>query len=940
MPRVNLKTYVQDITTLIANEARDEAIGHCKHILETFPKHLQTYRLLGQALFEREQFSAAIDVFRRILAAIPDDRDAHLYLCEIYAREQNYDAAIFHLERVWEQTPEDPDLQEELKNLYAKRDGEAPATLQLTAPALARRYFNGRLYAEAAAELFALLERYPDRHDLRGLLAQALWRDDRPEEATEVALELLSVLPDHLVANRIMAELWLLMERPSDARPFIHRLQALDPYLAWQVVYGEGVPVPENAFMLERLDWRAKSAALALDVSGIGEVFSSLDSIDSISLSESSAPAFESPAKPSGGRLTQRRTEPLPDWLADETPSAPAFVMPDWSDFEAQTAQEELPDWLADEPAAPSADVPHWLTDDEPLTPMPQSSWQVEQPAAASDELPDWLEDESPVESPANDAPLDAMAWLMTGPLTPSEQPTAEETFDFETLTASPPAQPESAALDEEFDFSMFEMSSAPEQPVVPSEAAVSEAESAFDLDWLGESPEQPVAPSEAVAEESDATFDLDWLSASPEQSVAQSEAAVSEAESAFDLDWLSESPEQPVVPSEAAVSEAESAFDLDWLSESPEQPVVPSEAAVSEAESAFDLDWLSESPEQPVAPSEAAVSEAESAFDLDWLSEATEQSVAPSEVVAEEPPIGLDWMIDDFEVSEQPLASESVAPHLQTDELAAIEADPLGWMSDFGLSAVPEPESPQVALDEADLAELEAQIAATGDLEMSGTPQGVAQIVESSVDASSVADVHSPDSIILEDEWLAAFEPESVAPPAPMPPYVPEPVSPPPAEPVVEGDDWLAVDDSLFSDAESPDWLTESGRLIDETATSEAERSFDALLEQARRAANVPRSVGDTGVLSPDSLPDWLSAFDENAPPVSEATQPSAETFDFSAEALFSQSAEPLATSSDLPDTTQAQPSRAEEGAEDESLTFTFRKPPPWKRRASGKTE
>ncbi|MFQ3536930.1 MAG: tetratricopeptide repeat protein, partial [Aggregatilineales bacterium] len=520
MPRINLRTYLQDVSTLIANGARDEAIGHCKHILETFPKHLQTYRLLGQALFEREQHAAAIDVFRRILAAVPDDRDAHLYLCEIYTGEQNYDAAIFHLERVWEQAPEDPDIQDELKKLYAKRDGEAPPTLQLTAPALARRYFNGKLYAEAAAELYNLLERYPERHDLRGLLAQTLWLDDRPEEATEVAVQLLEILPDHLIANRIMAELWLLMERPSDARPFIYRLQALDPHLAWQIVRGEGVPVPETAFMLERLDWRAKSAALALDVSGIGEVFSSLDAIN---LSESSAPTFEQPAKPLGGRLAQRQTDSLPDWLADQAPAQPTFVMPDWSEFEAETSQEDVPDWLADEPAAPSAVVPDWLADEALPSDAPQPDWLIDEPATPSAVLPDWLDDSAPAATPADAAPLDAMSWLMTGPLTPPDAPPAEETFDFEALAARGSTQPEPAAQDTAFDFSMFEAGGAPEASTEAAEP-VDAAESAFDLDWLGSAPEVS-APAAEPADAAESAFDLDWLGSAPEVSAPSAES-------------------------------------------------------------------------------------------------------------------------------------------------------------------------------------------------------------------------------------------------------------------------------------------------------------------------------------------------------------------------------------------------------------------------------
>ncbi|PJF36808.1 MAG: hypothetical protein CUN49_03625, partial [Candidatus Thermofonsia Clade 1 bacterium] len=541
---------MQDVSTLLANEARDEAIGHCKHILETFPKHLQTYRLLGQALFERGQLADAIDVFRRILAAVPDDRDAHLYLCEIYTGEQNYNAAAFHLERVWELAPEDPDIQDELKKLYAKRDGEAPPVLQLTAPVLARRYFNGKLYAEAAAELYALLERYPERHDLRGLLAQTLWLDDRPEEATEVALQLLKALPDHLIANRIMAELWLLMQRPSDARPFVHRLQALDPYLAWQIVHGEAVPVPENAFLLDRLDWRAKSASLALDVSGIGDVFSSLDSI---SLSESSAPAFETSAKPSSGRLLQRQTDTLPDWLEDEPSAKPAFVMPDWSELE--TAQEDLPDWLADEqpvassaaawsaPSAAQEDLPDWLADEQPVT-SSAAAWSA--PSTAQEDLPDWLADEQPVASSAaawsapSTAQEDLPDWLADEQLI--VEPSAEETFDFETLAASAPS--ETAQVDAEFDFAAIQ-AGAPDLTALqateagaslsePAESAVSE----LDLDWLSAAPDLSAAQADESASEpaesAVSELDLDWLSAAPDLSAAQADEAPSEpAESA-----------------------------------------------------------------------------------------------------------------------------------------------------------------------------------------------------------------------------------------------------------------------------------------------------------------------------------------------------------------------------------------------------------------------
>ncbi|MCE7948807.1 MAG: tetratricopeptide repeat protein, partial [Chloroflexi bacterium CFX4] len=511
MPRITLNTYLQEVEALIDREARDEAIGHCKHILESFPKHLKTYQLLGKALYERSLTTDAADVFKRILAAVPDDREAHLYLCEIYS-ETDPNASIFHLERVWEHSPEDAAIQDELRKLYAKRDGEAPLAIQMTTPALARRYFNGRLYAEAAAELEKLLERFPERHDLRGLLAQTLWADDRPDEATEVALQVLAELPDHLEANRIMATLWLLMQRPSDARPFVNRLQALDPYMAWKVVYGEDVRVPENAFLLDRLDWRAKSAALALDVSGMGEVFSSLDAL---TLSDSSLPDYTSSPKPATGRLAQaaRQSAPqsdLPDWL-DDAPQAATFAMPDWSEDYPEQA-EDVPDWLADDvpTARPAAAAADWLADDDFAADIPQAEWLIDDipDSAPAADLPDWLSDApQPAASAPADDPLDAMAWLMTGTLTQSadERPQAASgtdfaaDFDFESLaaTSSAPAAESATSLESDFDFGMFDAAGAPDlsaesadvAPVTDLPAAEGE-DSAFSLDWLSGAPD------------------------------------------------------------------------------------------------------------------------------------------------------------------------------------------------------------------------------------------------------------------------------------------------------------------------------------------------------------------------------------------------------------------------------------------------------------------
>jgi hypothetical protein len=283
-------------------------------------------------------------------------------------------------------------------------------------------------------------------------------------------------------------------------------------------------------------------------------------------------------------------------------------------------------------------------------------------------------------------------------------------------------------------------------------------------------------------------------------------------------------------------------------------------------------------------------------------------------------------------------------------------------------------------------LAELEAQIAATGNLVTSeeqpesGVPRSVAQIADALSAAAALeqlseyapsAPAPSPDAVVLEDEWLLAFEPESAA----LPPLAPS----------AEAEDWLETGDVLVEDAEAPEWLIEAERPAGETASlaAEADQAFDRLLEQARRAANAPRPTGDTGVLSPDSLPDWLAALAEppemtqladvlasdttqSAEPVTppEALAESADetwladifakraatadseatledfTPDWLAAPAEPAAEPPLAASSVSADTTQAQPSDAQADADDEPLTFTFRKPPAWKRKRFGNVE
>jgi tetratricopeptide (TPR) repeat protein len=64
MAKVSLRIYNREIERLVEQGQTDEAIAHCRHILKTFPKHLETYRLLGKAYLEARRYGEAVDIFR------------------------------------------------------------------------------------------------------------------------------------------------------------------------------------------------------------------------------------------------------------------------------------------------------------------------------------------------------------------------------------------------------------------------------------------------------------------------------------------------------------------------------------------------------------------------------------------------------------------------------------------------------------------------------------------------------------------------------------------------------------------------------------------------------------------------------------------------------------------------------------------------------------
>ena len=97
MSKIALRIYNTEINDMIDQEQVDVAIAHCLHVLNTYPKYVETYRLLGKAYLEAKQFENAADVFQRVLSSHPDDFVANVGMSVVGESNEDYDSAELSL---------------------------------------------------------------------------------------------------------------------------------------------------------------------------------------------------------------------------------------------------------------------------------------------------------------------------------------------------------------------------------------------------------------------------------------------------------------------------------------------------------------------------------------------------------------------------------------------------------------------------------------------------------------------------------------------------------------------------------------------------------------------------------------------------------------------------------------------------------------------------
>ncbi len=598
MQEITLSQYSAEIERLLQDEAYDEAIAHCMHILKRYPKYQRAYRLLGQAYLEKGQDEAAMDLFARALSADPEDFLPRIGLSVIYERRGQIAEAAWQMERAYELLPYNEFIREELAKLYARRDGAPPEFLPLTRGALARLYARGHLYAAAIAELESLLQEAPQRADLRVLYLEVLWRDGRRLEAARVAQSLLQELPYCLKANLILGEFWMASGREAEARELFRRAAAVDPELTLVPdLLGPTASIQPAEVRIEHLIYVPPTPAYARPAVEEGEIPEWLQALG-LPLGEEvpTAPAAEE--APAALEALEAAPPEIP-----QTPSPePVAESLEWlrSVEVTPVEPEEEPSGAPEEAPPPELELPEWRQEEFSL-PSEAPSW-MEGPGEG-EAGPSWMEGLFPPERPApvSEAPSEEappeIPWEAPGELPPALEEPGEVPMERPGEEAAPevaglPPLPESLSPEEALAW-LARIAEGKEEMLRAQAEQEAEARLA---EILGRRPpEAPTPTLPTPPEESpEAPTSEETLEAAPEAASAE-EAALP--------DWLLalKPPEEEIAP---ALEEEERRFQ-ELLEEAAAQPLeIPPEW---QAEMGIFPEALPEAPSAEAAPLEAA---------------------------------------------------------------------------------------------------------------------------------------------------------------------------------------------------------------------------------------------------------------------------------------------------------------------------------------------
>jgi tetratricopeptide (TPR) repeat protein len=837
MAKVPLRKYNNDIETLIDRGQADEAIAHARHILQTYPKCLETYRMLGKAYLETKRHGDATDIFNRILMAVPDDFVSHVGLSIIADEGKRLEDAIWHMERAFEKQPSNSAIHSELQRLYGRRDGREPPKIRLTRGALAHMYVQGELFPAAIAEARAVLAEEPSRSDLQALLALAYFRGGQKVEASEICSKLLNQFPYCFDANRALVEILPGTGMADSAAAYKQRVIELDPYAA----YARGsifqtAEVPDVSVTVERLDYRGPAQgasgewdkALAIELGA--ESAATSNAQPDWMRGESSSPSFSS-------AFDSAPDSPLstPEPSASFASGRDAFAAPDEN-------VDGIPDWMQKAGWGQSTGA-----FDESKVSMDAEPAEAGELAKA--DLPDWIKSMAPAEAPAPDpAPVSASAdddmdWLNK---LNSDRPF--DTAPFLGAQELPPLEPAAAAA------------TTPE-PAAPAEGFP---------DWLSElgapmNAPQTSAPAEYPQDEPAAPAESfpDWLS--------ELGAPMKEAPAPMPADYPQGEPAAPSGLGSLGTSAAEQDAAMAWLESLAAKQGAKSEELITDpnARSETVPDWIEQA--KAVGDSIQPVTKDEISDDT-WLADLGAPAAATAASAT------ADWLstLDD----ETPEDKPSPVSHSASEAVSAT-AD---WLSKLD-EVKPEPLQPEPAMPSG-LGSLGTsaaeQDAAMAWLESLAAKQG-AKSEELITDPNARSET-VPDWVeqakAVGDSIQAVARDETQPTPDPMPEPTPEPTP----TPLDQTGVWLReLDEQDIHPIASKDsdWLRdlEMSEKAQETPVVQEQPVETESAQWSGELEFTPPPTGPLGQSASEAdLPSWLRGLESNVEEDAEAVAPSVE--------------------------------------------------------------
>ncbi|HEX7587331.1 MAG TPA: tetratricopeptide repeat protein, partial [Anaerolineae bacterium] len=399
---VTLEAYADENRALIRNGRTDEAVAICKHILNYYPKHIESYRQMGEAYLEKENLDPAVDLFRRVLSADPENVIAYVGLATVFEKQHLLDEAAWHLERADEMEPGNFEIHKELLRMYSEA-GKPRQRLKQSAAGLARLYDQEGLYSQAIQELRGITRESPSRYDARTMLAETLWHAGRIREAAEIAQGILTALPYGLKANLILGTAWK-ESGLADYETYLNRAEEVDPSnkIAHRLL-GPRSPLNVNVISVPRYVPGALPPPLSrsFPLSPAEPVSEPLDALTV----ESTAPTDDLFAEPltteeegGGSPSLAPETEPtlkpnlpganLPPWLVSPSSESSEAALPSRT-----TATNSLSEKDTTALESEDDDLPAWLrgkgSGQQAEPPISDSS------EAAAEQLPTWLDNSS-----------------------------------------------------------------------------------------------------------------------------------------------------------------------------------------------------------------------------------------------------------------------------------------------------------------------------------------------------------------------------------------------------------------------------------------------------------------------------------------------------------------------------------------------------------------